>query len=123
MFTLEHREYFKCSKEEKETLIPVIDEIVEMANVVRERGMLALEAKIEEAADYFTQAGLRLLVDGTEPELVNAILEIHMVASYKVGVDLLKQLIIKEGFLSMQAGEPPQFTKAKLYSFLGEGFY
>jgi len=123
MFTLENREYFKCSKEEKETLVPIIDAIVEIAKVVRKQGLLALEKHIEEMPDYFTQAGMRLLVDGTDPEIVNALLEIHMVASYKTGVDLLGQLIIKEGFLSIQAGEHPQFTKEKLYAYLGEDFF
>ena len=123
MFTLENREYFKCSKEEKETLVPIIDAIVEIAKVVRAQGLLALEDKIEEMPDYFTRAGMRLLVDGTDPEIVNAMLEIHMVTSYKTGVDLLMQLIIKEGFLSIQAGEHPRYTKEKLYAYLGEDFF
>ena len=123
MFTLENRKYFKCSKEEKEGLVPMIDALVEMAKVVRVQGLLAMEDYIADMPDYFTRAAMRLLVDGTDPEITNAMLDIYMVASHETGADLLRQLIIKEGFLSMQAGEHPQYTKEKLYAYLGEDFF
>ena len=122
MFTLENREYFKCSAEEKKMLVPVIDAIVDIAQVTRKQGLLVLDEKIREMPDSFTRLGMRLLVDGTDPELVNAMLEIHMVASSRTGVGLLEQMIIKEGLLSIQSGETPQYTRKKLYAYLGEDF-
>ena len=52
-----------------------LDRLVALADKARREGLLALEAQLGEIEDPFTRKGLQLVVDGTDPELVNDILE------------------------------------------------
>jgi len=49
--------------------------LVSLAEQARREGLLALDAQIAEIDDDYTKKGLQLVVDGTDPELVRAILE------------------------------------------------
>lgn len=53
----------------------IITKIIELANVARREGLLALEEAVSEIKDEFLQKGVMLIVDGTDPELVKNILE------------------------------------------------
>lgn len=53
----------------------IINKVVNLANVARREGLLALEEAVEEIVDDFLQKGVMLIVDGTDPELVKNILE------------------------------------------------
>lgn len=53
----------------------IISKVVNLANVARREGLLALEEAVEEIEDDFLQKGVMLIVDGTDPELVKNILE------------------------------------------------
>ena len=55
-----------------------IDKIIEIANVARREGLLALEEAAEKIDDDFLQKGIMLIVDGTDPELVRNILETEL---------------------------------------------
>ena len=55
-----------------------IKTIVEFAQKARREGLLALEADAEMIDNPFLRKGIRLVVDGTDPELVRSILEIEM---------------------------------------------
>ena len=50
-----------------------LDRIVELANVARREGLLALDG--EDLGDPFMQKGIEMVVDGTDPELVKDIME------------------------------------------------
>jgi len=52
--------------------------LVEFAEKARREGLLALEADIERLDDPYLKKGVRLVVDGTEPELVQDILETEL---------------------------------------------
>jgi chemotaxis protein MotA len=52
-----------------------VELLVSLAEQARREGLLALDAKVGEIEDEFTKKGLQLVVDGTDPELVRAILE------------------------------------------------
>lgn len=52
-----------------------IDTIVDLAERARREGLLALDEVTEEIEDPFMRKGLRLVVDGTDPDLVREILE------------------------------------------------
>ncbi|HIE04048.1 MAG TPA: motility protein A [Candidatus Latescibacteria bacterium] len=64
------------SPEPQETITTV----VEMARKVRREGVLALESQIEEIHDPFLKRGVQLIVDGTEPELIQDILSNEITA-------------------------------------------
>ena len=55
-----------------------ITDIVELANLARREGILALEEKASNMEDPFLKKGIMLIVDGTDPELVRSILETEM---------------------------------------------
>lgn len=56
----------------------VIDRIIDLANVARKDGLLALEDKADEFNDEFMKKSIMLIVDGTDPELVRNILETEL---------------------------------------------
>lgn len=53
----------------------LIDTLVEMAQIARKNGLLALEEKTAELDDSFFRQGIMLIVDATEPEEVRSMLE------------------------------------------------
>ena len=52
-----------------------IGNIIELSNVARKEGLLALEEAGNNIEDPFLKKGIMLVVDGTDPELVRGILE------------------------------------------------
>lgn len=57
----------------------VIKQIIDLSNVARKEGLLALEEVADNLEDEFMKKGILLIVDGTEPELVRGILETELV--------------------------------------------
>ncbi len=55
-----------------------IDKIIELSNVSRKEGLLALEEAANDVNDEFLKKGIMLVVDGTDAELVRGILETDM---------------------------------------------
>ena len=53
----------------------VITQIIELSNIGRKEGLLALEEAANGIEDEFLKKGIMLVVDGTDPELVRGILE------------------------------------------------
>jgi chemotaxis protein MotA len=52
-----------------------LDVLVSLADQARRDGLLALDAQLSEIDDSFTRNALQLVVDGTDPEMVHAIME------------------------------------------------
>lgn len=55
-----------------------IDMIIDIANVARKEGLLALEDAINDANDPFLKKGIMLIVDGSDPELIKNVLETEL---------------------------------------------
>jgi chemotaxis protein MotA len=55
-----------------------IKSIIELSNVARKEGLLALEEAANGIDDEFLKKGVLLIVDGTDPELVRSILETEL---------------------------------------------
>ena len=53
----------------------MITNIINLSNVARKEGLLALEEAASDIEDEFLKKGIMLIVDGTDPELVRGILE------------------------------------------------
>ncbi len=53
----------------------IIKKVIDLANVARKDGLLALEEAVSDINDDFMQRGVMLIVDGTDPELVKTIME------------------------------------------------
>jgi len=120
LFTLENRKYFECSKEEKQTLIPFIGEIAELAKTVKTSGLLALEPMLPDIEDTFLRYGLTLIVDATYPDEVQRLLETKAIASGKIGVELLRMVIIIECVLGLANGRAPRLIEENAMLYLGE---
>lgn len=56
-----------------------IKQIIELSNIGRKEGLLALEEAANNIEDEFLKKGIMLVVDGTDPELVRGILETDLV--------------------------------------------
>ncbi len=56
----------------------VISNIIDLSNVARKEGLLALEEASNDIDDPFLKKGIMLVVDGTDPELVRGILETEL---------------------------------------------
>lgn len=58
----------------------IIQKIIDLSNVARKEGLLSLEEAAGELDDAFLQKGIMLIVDGTDPDLVRAILETELIS-------------------------------------------
>ncbi|MDK2743986.1 MAG: flagellar motor protein [Nitrospira sp.] len=60
--------------------------IIDLANVSRKQGLLALEGKLKDIHDAFMKKGIQLIVDGTDPKAVHEILEIEVEQHEEQGI-------------------------------------
>ena len=58
----------------------MIGKIIELSNVARKEGLLSLEEAATDLEEPFLKKGILLIVDGTDPELVRAIMETELVS-------------------------------------------
>lgn len=58
----------------------IIGKIIDLSNVARKEGLLALEEAAGNLDDPFLRKGIMLVVDGTDPELVRGIMETELVS-------------------------------------------
>ncbi len=58
----------------------IINTIIELSNVARKEGLLSLEEATGDLEDEFLKKGILLIVDGTDPELVRAIMETELIS-------------------------------------------
>ena len=56
----------------------MIKSIIDLSNVARKEGLLALEEAANDLEDPLLKKGILLIVDGTDPELVRAIMETEL---------------------------------------------
>lgn len=56
----------------------MIAKIIELSNIARKEGLLSLEEASGQLEDEFMKKGILLIVDGTDPELVRAILDTEL---------------------------------------------
>ncbi len=56
----------------------IIKSIIDLSNVARKEGLLALESAADGIEDDFMKKGIMLIVDGTDPDLVRAIMETEL---------------------------------------------
>ena len=58
----------------------IIRKIIDLSNVARKEGLLSLEEAAGDLEDEFLKKGILLVVDGTDPELVRAIMETELIS-------------------------------------------
>jgi hypothetical protein len=122
LFTLQTREFFKCSKEEKRACLATAAEVMRLAEIARTGGLLALDGFGDGYDDPVMRVGLKLITDGVDPADVRDILETHIISSFKSGAELLSDVIAMEGILLMQDGIHPKIITKRLLAYLGGDF-
>lgn len=113
-------ENMRCSREEKIEIVSLIDILVRMSEKARAKGLLALDGDIDGYEHPLLKLGMRLVVDGTDPEIIKSILRARILSENKRGRDLLEQIIIYDAVSSIQWGDNPRILETKCFSFLGE---
>ncbi len=81
-------------KERPDTRAETIHTLVGFSEKARREGLLVLEDDVKEVEDPFLRKGVRLVVDGTDPELVKDILETELDAMeerHHANADMFKQ--------------------------------
>lgn len=58
----------------------MITKIIELSNIARKEGLLSLEEAAADMEEPFLKKGILLIVDGTDPDLVRAIMETELVS-------------------------------------------
>lgn len=67
-------------KTTQQNTVEIIQKIIDLSNVARKEGLLSLEEAAEDLNDTFLKKGILLIVDGTDPELVRAIMETELIS-------------------------------------------
>lgn len=109
-----------CSKEDQESLVPMVQQLRDLGEVAFKRGLLALEGELMQIKDSFLKLGIQLIVDKTEPENVQDILDSDIYYNESNGRELLKKIIIREGLLRIQAGDNARNILICTKIFLGK---
>ncbi len=109
-----------CSKEDQESLVPLVKQLRDFGEIAFKRGLLALEGELMQIRDPFLKLGIQLIVDKTEPENVQDILDADIYYNESNGRELLKKIIIREGLLRIQAGDNARNILICTKIFLGK---
>ncbi|WP_028318041.1 hypothetical protein [Desulfobulbus elongatus] len=109
-----------CSREDQESLVPIVKQLRDLGEVACKRGLLALEGELPQIRDPLLKLGIELIVDKTEPENVQDILDADIYYNESNGRELLKKIIIREGLLRIQAGDNARNILICTRIFLGK---
>ena len=113
--------------EERRTAVPVIENLIKLANLARAEGVLSLEEAVINVDNEFLKTGIRLVADGVDPDLVRDVVTARVYSSCDPSTPegrlrFLHCAIEMEGMLSIQFGENPRIIEEKLYGYLGADF-
>ena len=113
------RKLIRCKASEARKLLAVVDWFIEMNKKARSTGLLSLEDEIATVTDQFSRTGFELVLDGTDPDLVRGILSQRILVGGSTGAELVRELIIFEGVLSLQRGDSLRRMHQRLTAVLG----
>jgi transcriptional regulator with XRE-family HTH domain len=107
---------------EKEECFPIIFHMVDLAQLVRRRGILSLEFEMEEEQNPILKKGIQLAIDSTDPEQIKEILQSIISADGHKGAELLSRRIISQGIADIANGCNPLQIFERLLGMLGEDY-
>ena len=112
----------KSEPMKKEGCIHIIRRIVDLSQITRRRGILALELELDEEQNSFLKTAIRLMVNGTMPDELEKILKNLISAGNYSDIELLERQIIMQGTNCLLGGHNPLYTANILLSMLGEEY-
>jgi len=77
-FTMLPKVCLKAIFAKPQSPVELVKSIVELAEVARRDGILALESSVEQIEDPFLVRGIQMAVDGTDPEVIESIMETEL---------------------------------------------
>jgi len=83
----------------------LIQRAIALADKSQQQGLLSLEGEIEDIADEFFKQGLRFVVGGIVPRIIDEILT-NRITHEKDKYSRLLKTVQKRAVLGIQAGEP-----------------
>lgn len=118
-------EKIRCTEEEKHSCMDTVKKLLTLIQAARCRGLLELESLVENekySSPALIRLGVQLIVDGTDPSIVQEIFENYMITSRLTNREFLESMLAGTGILAMQQGENPEHIKEKLCSLFGLEF-
>jgi len=109
-----------CSAEDQASLITIVKELVLLSELVSKKGLLALEEELRNVSDPLLKIGLQLIIDKIDLDNIRDILDSDIYYNESNGRELLKKIIIREGLLRIQAGDPARIVKICTSVFLNK---
>ncbi len=109
-----------CSSEDQESLVAIVRQLKQLAELAGKSGMLALEGELANITDPFLNLGIQLIIDKIEADNIRDILDSDIYYNHSNGRMLLKKIIIREGLLRIQAGDTPRNVLICTKIFLGK---
>ena len=111
----------KCSVQERLELIPVIQRFQRYVHQARREGSLCLEQYLTvQTEPNLHHIGIRCIVTGCEAEDVTTIFMNIIQTSHQTGQNLLRLLLIAEGFHCICKGKSKGETLFLMLSLLGD---
>ena len=106
-------------------LLETFEKMMELTNISRKEGLLSLEEtcnKLEDiGSNIYLKTMIMLVVDGTDPELVEQLCLSRYFSLNLDGYEGLQYLVMMIGCLAIQAGENPRIIEEKLRAMIPEG--
>lgn len=119
LFNYQMAQEAQCTIEKKRECITLISQIVELSEIARREGLLAIEDVLDRMTHPLLIKGLELIINGTKPDMLEKILTTYIFFGNAKGKILLEQCIVCEGILSIQRGENPKLIREKLVAYFG----
>ncbi|MCR4629029.1 motility protein A [[Clostridium] aminophilum] len=92
-----------CFRGKKYNIPKTVDQIIDLAMIARQNGLLALEEKAEEIKEPFFKSAVLLIVDANDPDKVRAVLE-RQVEDMMSRHEIAKGLYVKGSALAPAFG-------------------
>lgn len=108
--------------EDKERCIPLILQMLDIAEDTRREGILTLGLKIESEDSLFMKSCLEIITEVCDKEPVGRAMRHLIMAENHTGFELLSRFIIAEGFLLINDLESPRSMALQLGAMLGEKY-
>lgn len=109
----------RCELAERQSLVPLCFQLIQLAEIARRDGLLALEPIQDGLGDCLLKTGLRLVVDGTDPNRTEEILLARTVNDDQSPRALLANLLVVVAVQALWKGESPHTLREVLAAWVG----
>lgn len=112
----------RCTKEEKDSAMEVVDLIRSLSSEARKNGLLHLENIAGIDASEFLEKAVKLVVSGAEPKSVQRILATYIQATELSDIEYFRRILMMDGMLLIQQGANPDVLMEHLCAYFGETY-